>query len=85
MREAAGDQKYLAYEALDRTHIWTFTRSGHPAHPAVICRELKEGAAGLEVGMQFVCGGARLPCETLYGEFLDLNERIKAKARKPAP
>lgn len=83
VREAAGDEKFIAYEALDRTHIWTFTRMGHLAHPAVVCRELKDGLAGLEVNMQFVCGGVRLACESLFGEFLDLNERMKAKAKKP--
>lgn len=83
VREAAGDQRFLAYEQLDFTHIWTFTRIGHPAHPAVICRELRDGADGLAVSMHFVCGGPRLPCEALFGEFLDLNERMKAKARKP--
>lgn len=85
VREAAGDQKFLAFESLDRTHIWTFTRPGNAAHPAVVCRELTDGETGLAIGMQFVCGGPPLACEALYGEFLDLNERMKAKARKPAP
>jgi hypothetical protein len=83
VREAAGDQKFLAYEALDRTHIWTFTRKGHAAHPAVVCRELKDGAAGLEVGMQFVCGGNPAPCAALYREVVALNEQMRAKTRKP--
>ncbi|MGE4062060.1 MAG: hypothetical protein AB7E79_01720 [Rhodospirillaceae bacterium] len=84
VREAAGDQKFLAFESLDRTHIWTFTRLGHAAHPAVICRELKDSAAGLAIGMDFVCGGSRLECDALYGEFVDLNEAMKEKARKPS-
>jgi hypothetical protein len=84
VREAAGDQKFLAYESLDRTHIWTFTRLGHAAHPAVVCRELKEGAGGLEVNMQFVCGRNPAPCAALYREFVELNEQMRAKARKPS-
>ena len=83
VREAAGDQKFIAYEQLDLSHIWTFTRQDHPAHPAVICRELKDAGGRLEVNMQFVCAGPRFECESLFGEFLDLNERMKAKARKP--
>ena len=84
VREAAGDEKFLAYESLDRTHIWTFTRAGHPAHPVVICRELTDGAAGLELSMQVVCGGDRPSCAALYVEFLGLNAQIKASARKPS-
>ena len=83
VREAAGNEKFLAYEQLDFTHIWTFTRLGHTAHPAVICRELKDGSTGLQVSMHFVCGGNRLACESLFGEFLDLNERMKANAKRP--
>ena len=83
VREAAGDEKFLAYEHLDFIHIWTFTRLGHKAHPAVICRELKDGSTGLQVSMNFVCGGNRLACESLFGKFLDLNERMKANAKKP--
>jgi hypothetical protein len=83
VREAAGDEKFLAYEQLDFTHIWTFTRVGHAAHPAVVCRELKDGAAGLEVGMQFVCGGAPDACAALYRDFVELNAQMKAKAKKP--
>lgn len=84
VREAAGDEKFLAYEQLDFTHIWTFTRLGHEAHPAVICRELKDGSAGLEVSMQFRCGGLQAACEALYREFQALNTQMRATAKKPA-
>jgi hypothetical protein len=84
VREAAGNEKFVAYEHLDFTHIWTFTRPSHPAHPAVVCRELKDGGAGLAVDMQFVCGGAPDACAALYREFVHLNEEMKAKAKKPA-
>ncbi|MCC6913279.1 MAG: hypothetical protein IT566_06215 [Rhodospirillaceae bacterium] len=83
VREAAGDEKFLAYEQLDFTHIWTFTRLGHAAYPAVICRELKDGAEGLEVKMEFLCGGARAACTTLYNDFQLLNAQMKASAKKP--
>ena len=85
VREAAGDQKFLAYESLDFSHIWTFTRLGHPAHPAVICRALKGGESGLEVTMDFLCAGDRVACETLYGEFTALNASMKAAAAKKKP
>jgi hypothetical protein len=83
VREAAGDEKFVAYEQLDFTHIWTFTRLGHAAHPTAVCRELKDGSAGLEVSMQFVCGGAPEACAVLYRDFIALNEEMRAKARKP--
>lgn len=83
VREAAGDEKFLAYEQLDFTHIWTFTRLGHEAYPAVICRELKDGEQGLEVKMEFVCGGPRAACTQLYNDFLLLNAQMKANAKKP--
>jgi hypothetical protein len=83
VREAAGDEKFLAYEQLDFTHIWTFTRLGHEAYPAVICRELKDGGEGLDVKMEFLCGGARAACSALYNDFLLLNAQMKANAKKP--
>ncbi len=83
VREAAGDEKFLAYEQLDFTHIWTFTRLGHEAYPAVICRELREGEKGLEVKMEFVCGGPRDACTKLYTDFQLLNGQMKADAKKP--
>lgn len=83
VREAAGDEKFLAYEQLDFTHIWTFTRMGHPAYPTAICRELKDSPAGLQVNMQFLCGGDPGACATLYREFLKLNRQMKATAKKP--
>jgi len=85
VREAAGDQKFLAYESLDFSHIWTFTRLGHPAHPAVICRTLEAGDSGLEVTMEFVCAGERPACDTLYREFTDLNANMKSAAAKKKP
>ena len=83
VREAAGDEKFIAYEHLDFTHIWTFTRPGHEAYPTVICRELKDSDQGLMVDMQFYCGGARAACDKLYGDFLTLNNEMKVKATKP--
>ena len=83
VREAAGDEKFVAYEQLDFTHIWTITRPGHGAHPTAVCRELKDGATGLEVNMQFVCGGPPAACAALYRDFVELNEQMKAKAKKP--
>lgn len=85
VREAAGDEKFLAYEQLDFTHIWTFTRPSHEAHPVVICRELKDSAEGLVVNMQFYCGGGRAACDQLYGDFLTLNNVMKQKATKAPP
>lgn len=88
VREAAGDEKFLAYEQLDFTHIWTFTRLGHEAYPTVICRELKDSEQGLVVNMQFYCGGARNACDKLYGDFLTLNDAMKitaSKTVKPPP
>jgi len=84
VREAASDEKFIAYEQLDCTHIWTFTRLGHKAHPAAFRRELKDGGARLEVGIQFVCGGAADACAALYRGFVALNEEMKAKAKKPS-
>ena len=83
VREAAGDEKFIAYEQLDRTHIWTFTRMGHKAHPTAVCRELKDGGARLDVSMRFICGGAADACAALYRGFVALNEEMKAKAKKP--
>jgi hypothetical protein len=84
VREAAGDEQFLAFESLDRTRIWTFTRKAHAAHPSVACRTLADGPEGLDVSMEFACAGRRPACEGLFREFLDLNAQMRAKARKPS-
>ncbi len=85
VREAMGDERFVAFEELDFTHIWTFTRLGHAAHPTAVRRELKDGTAGLDVVMQLACGGAPGACAALYRDFVALNGQMKAKAKKPPP
>lgn len=82
VREASTNDTYVAYERLDFTRIWTFTRPAHPAHPAVVCRNLSEGAAGLSVEMFLFCGGPPDACATLIRDFEELNAEMRATATR---
>jgi hypothetical protein len=81
VREASVNETFVAYEALDFTRIWTFTKFAHPAHPAAICRNLAEGPDGLSVDMHVFCGGAVTSCEKLTRDFEALKNEMKARVR----
>lgn len=82
VREASVNETFAAYEQLDFTRIWTFTKPAHPAHPAVVCRDLSKGPDGLAVDMHVVCGGDIAACTQLTRDFEALKGEMKANVRE---
>lgn len=62
---------------------WSFTPSGHYAHPAVVRRELKLRQNGdVFVEMTSQCEAPKEACDKLLGEFTQLNERMAADVQR---
>jgi hypothetical protein len=61
---------------------WSFTPEGHYAHPAVVRRQIKQDAKG-RVGVQMtaLCQAEKQPCDRLFREFEQLNERMREDVR----
>lgn len=62
--------------------VWSFTPSGHPAHPAVVKRYAYEEKGAVYVRMGVICGASKEACDALVREFNALTERAAKEMRK---
>lgn len=71
----------VAVESGANEGVWSFTPKEHPAHPAVIRRIPieKDGKIFIHTGM--LCGAEKSICDSLYQEFVRLNEGIAREAQ----
>jgi hypothetical protein len=63
--------------------FWSFTPSGHPAHPAAVKRTIVSRDGGLAIDMTALCQAEKAACDRLIAEFKELNERMAQSMRKP--
>jgi hypothetical protein len=64
------DDQYLAIHDLEKGSVWTFTKIGHPAHPAMICRyPIKMADGKWYTQIEARCGGSKEACDTLVQQF----------------
>jgi len=69
----------------DTYALWSFTPSGHYAHPAVVRRTIKTGEDGnVYVEMVALCQAPKEPCDRLIREFEDLNQRMRQSMQNKA-
>lgn len=81
--EAFRNARYVAYR--DAAGItWTFTLSGNPAHPAVVCRRIVGPEGELELETNAECLASRKACDAMMAEFAKLNAAMMEamKSRK---
>jgi hypothetical protein len=62
----------------DRETLWSFTPSGHYAHPSVVKRTLQQVGDQLAIQMDVMCNADKASCDRLVREFQELDERMKA-------
>jgi hypothetical protein len=63
--------------------VWSFAPPSHAAYPAVVKRVLTSGDDGfIRMEMSMLCEASKAPCDGLYAEFQQLNERAVAAARE---
>ncbi len=82
---------YVAFGDDDKnaTKMYTFTVSGHPAHPAAVCRTLVKEGENLVVKMHVVCDGEQDACLRLRNDFnvmtakmqVEVNQRIAGEKK----
>lgn len=61
---------------------WSFTPTGHPAHPAVVRRVVKRGAGGdVSVETASLCEASAQACAKLLADFEAMNPRITQAIR----
>jgi hypothetical protein len=63
--------------------IWSFTPSGHAAHPAVVKRQITQKNGDIFVEMQGLCEATKSACDKLMAEFEVLNARIRESLQRP--
>jgi hypothetical protein len=63
----------IAVDLTNRT-IWSFTPSDHPAHPAVVKRQVVAKGSGAALEMKILCEGAKPRCDDLVRSFQQLND-----------
>jgi hypothetical protein len=71
-RAHAEDQQFLSFWDPDRQAMFTFTKAGLPAHPAVICRMPEERPEGVRIRIEAHCGGPKPACDALVERFRTL-------------
>jgi hypothetical protein len=65
--------------------VWSFTPSGHPAHPSAVKRvSVKEGDS-IGIQMSVLCQSTKEACDRLVAEFQALNERVRQSIQQNAP
>jgi hypothetical protein len=79
------DDLYMAFAEKSHSIVWTFTRPGHPAHPAVVCRRPVEQGAAVAIEMRVVCGGPKDACDRLVADFEELNKRMREDFERNHP
>ena len=57
--------------------IWTFTPTGHPAHPTVVRRTVAKEGTKVFVELQAVCEAEKSACDKIVAEFVQLNEQAR--------
>ena len=77
IEEVAGGDLYYAYLQNEPMRAWAFTRPSHPAHPAVVCREMQRSGGDINIVMSISCDSSRASCDQLYRDFQSLNEGMK--------
>ena len=75
--EVHRDASYIALQDKETWAMWTFTRDGMPAHPAVVCRRPVKNGEQITLEMVFGCKGEEKACAQLEQDFKELNARMQ--------
>lgn len=85
--------KYISVKGT-QGKTWTVTKPANPAHPAIVCREMKEQNGAVVVKSNASCAASQSACEAMMAEFKQLDVEMrksvesakkKSGAAAPAP
>ena len=82
LNEDFRDKSYVAISDKAKDTVWTFTVTGHPAHPSVVCRRAVQDGSEMRLEMNVRCGAAEAECQKLVRAFQELNQRMLRDLRK---
>jgi hypothetical protein len=73
-------QGWIIVEDRETLTLWSFTPSGHYAHPSVVKGTLQQvgDQQPIRIRMDVMCNADKASCDRLVREFQELNERMKA-------
>lgn len=75
---------YVTYQDPSDLTTYTFTKEGHTAHPAVLCRKPEKQGETMVLHMDVVCEGENQPCLKFRKDFERFNADMQAEIEKKA-
>lgn len=63
--------------------VWSFTPPNHPAHPAVVKRQIIKENEAVKFRMNALCQAEKAACDALMAKFQELNRRTLGQKEKP--
>jgi hypothetical protein len=61
----------------DGLTIWSFTPTGHPAHPAVVKRTIVTRGDSIFIDLSGLCHAQKQACDKLMAEYQELNKKAR--------
>lgn len=77
VQQVRDDASYVSFADRDDQIVWNFTKSGNPAHPAVVCRRIVRADETVSIETSSVCGGPQPACDRMMQDFRQLDEMLK--------
>jgi hypothetical protein len=66
--------------------VWSFTPTGHPAHPTAVRREVKQAKDGsVSVQQSVLCQAQKPACDKINAEFVELNNKMRRAIERDRP
>jgi hypothetical protein len=78
-------QGWTTVTEADGLTIWSFTPSGHPAHPAAAKRVLFKDQEGWQIKMDILCEADKAACDQFVKDFEALNEQMRQYIEQQPP
>jgi hypothetical protein len=69
-------------ETGNRSAIWSFTPSNHPAHPAAVKRTVHEENGAVMLRTSALCQATKSECDRLMEQFRELEQRMREHIRQ---
>jgi len=64
---------------------WSFTPSGHPAHPSAVKRTITDRGDEVSTETRVRCEAAKTPCDRLFEEVVKAGEQVPRNPKKSDP
>ena len=65
----------------DEMSIYSFTPSGHPAHPAVVKRTVYEENGTVNIALHALCEAEKNECDKLVNQFQEMVNNMKSRLK----